>query len=218
MLHIAAAQEFFVVEAHQEGKVGKDLHEARLIKLLFENDVDDAHGQEVVGTRLDRNPKVRRLGRGVEFGCDDDHFAAVVFTFPDEVGVGDPRNTGVTAPEDGDVGGVHEIIRSADVPFAVGHGRTGKHVAQVRGGIDTIGTHLGREAQRTAAATFGQQSRTGMHHQVFGTFIRIGHDVPHFLSHQLRRLVPADALPFALAAFTDAHHRIENAVFFVHHL
>ena len=218
MLHIGAAKHLLRLDIDQERKVRIVLHKFRLVQFFGQDRLDDRHRQDIVGTGFNRDPEVGGLGRRIELRRNDDDLRAVVLAFPYEVRIRDTRNRRVAAPHNRRVDGIHEVPRTAKVTLAVGDRRTGEHVPEIRRGIDTVGTKLRGETQRSTAAPFGKKTRTRMYHQFVRPAFRVGLTVEDLLADLLCRFIPTDTFPFTFAALADPLHRVEDTVFLVHDL
>ena len=57
-----------------------------------------------------------------------------------------------------------------------------------------------------------------MHHDASRSLFGISHRIKNLLRNNLSRFIPADSLPFSLTSFANSLHRIEDSIFFIHHL
>lgn len=194
---IRFTQQLAVVGTHENRKIRLFLDEIGLVEPLFDDRVHEGHGKERVRALLDRHPQVGVDRRGVVIGGNRNDPRTVVPGLPDVVGIWDSGDVRVEHRQHDVIGTEPGIRGEAFQRVAIGEMRSGIEVAHVGEDIQLNPAHERGETVGCREAHHRLVARPGMGHQVAGAVSL--EDVDDLVGDFLGRLVPADALPLALA-------------------
>ncbi len=195
------------------------IDELLVLQIVGENVVRHAGKHRRIGIGPDRNPPcVVGGGRVGVLRIDDDELAAALLRHAHVVeGIAAVEGVGrVPAPHDHQLGVGESIVLVAVLDGAEGDARTEgcALIAGHRPGVGAAAEHA-EEARQQALDLVRL-----VQHAVGGTGIGLVEDcgrtvlglqLDHLRRNVIERLVPGNALELALAAFADAHHRIEQS-------
>ena len=223
LAEVGAAQEVAVVLAHQQRSAGVLAHEVQVVPFVLDDDVEHGHTERRVGTGLDGNPLRRLAGSDGVRRVDDDQVRAGLLRLDAEVPAVRLRVWRVGIPDEQGLRKtvVARHVALVEVPAATGHLADADQVAVVQAHVHTL------EPERVAEAEAGHETAvrgervTGRNQDAVGAKPIVLGVVHQRVRHELRGLVPGQALPFVgptvlhvrlFDAPRLALHRVQHAV------